>query len=148
MKREEALRPLSRDHHEALAVAQRLSRADESNAREQQYAFIDFWRAHGRRHFQVEEEVLLPAYARFGDIKQASVVRVLTDHVEIRRRAHDLQREGDAPFTSLRELGKLLADHVRHEERVLFPIIEAALPRDELVSLAAAIVRAESTDAH
>jgi hypothetical protein len=144
MKREPALRPLSRDHHQALVVAQRLGRADEANAGEQQRAFVDFWHEHGLRHFQIEEEVLLPAYSGFGDVTEPAVVRVLTDHVEIRRMAHELEQDGNPSVASLRELGKRLGDHVRHEERVLFPLIEAALPADRLSSLAAAVEAAEA----
>ena len=44
---------------------------------------------------------------------------------------------------ALHELGSLLADHVRLEERELFPLIEAALPAATLVALATALEHAE-----
>ena len=144
MKRADALRSLSRDHHQALVIAQALTRADESNAGERQAAFLDFWRAHGHRHFQVEEEVLLPFYAGFADVRTEPVVRVLTDHVEIRRMAQDLEQGPAAPVDSLHALGGRLADHVRHEERVLFPMIEDALPDERLAELASAVAHAEA----
>lgn len=37
----------------------------------------------------------------------------------------------------------MTSDHVRHEERVLFPMIEEALPEDELARLAQRIEEAE-----
>ena len=67
MKRTEALVLLSRDHHQALVIAQRLRRADTATASAARRALLDYWDAHGRIHFQREEELLLPAYAGYGD---------------------------------------------------------------------------------
>jgi iron-sulfur cluster repair protein YtfE (RIC family) len=46
------------------------------------------------------------------------------------------------PPEELHELGERLHAHIRHEERVLFPLIEASLSEDELSDLLAAIDRA------
>ncbi|MFN8163818.1 MAG: hypothetical protein U0R26_08290 [Solirubrobacterales bacterium] len=43
----------------------------------------------------------------------------------------------------LRDLGRLLNDHVRFEERELFPMVEEALDPDDVARLAIAIERAE-----
>ena len=64
----------------------------------------------------------------------AAIVRVLTDHVEIRRRAEDVE-QGAAEPEQLHELGARLRDHIRHEERVLFPLAEEQLPAAELARL-------------
>jgi hemerythrin-like domain-containing protein len=143
MKRAEELRSLSRDHHEALVIAKRLREAADSDISEVVAKFRRFWRGHGQRHFRIEEELLLPAYERFGNARNDAVVRVLTDHVMIRRRADELDRE-TVTTTALNELGQLLEEHVRHEERVLFPLIERAVPRDDLAALAAAMEEAEN----
>lgn len=145
MKRAQALHQLSRDHHKALFIAQRLRRAEESDIEARALEFLDFWRDHGQRHFRVEEEVLLPAYERVASAEEKPVVRVLTEHVTIRRRAGDIEG-GVKSLRSLRELGSILEDHVRHEERVLFPLIEQALPPSELEGLARAIEQAETDD--
>ena len=68
---------------------------------------------------------------------------MLTDHVEIRRRAGELGDGADAGAAQLNALGEMLSDHVRHEERVLFPMIEEALSDDELGELAQRIDEAE-----
>ena len=147
MKRNEALVPLSHDHHAGLFVAQRLKRAEDADsataARER---FLSFWRTDGRRHFRIEEEVLLPSFALHVEPSHEAVVRVLVDHVELRRRAADLEREEDTSLEELHQLGKRLEEHIRHEERVLFPLIEQALPAGELAELAAALKRDEGAD--
>jgi hemerythrin-like domain-containing protein len=143
MKRSDFLHSLSRDHHQGLSAALRLKRATSASADEARQRFLDFWQAEGRGHFQVEEEVLLPAYARHGAVDDPAVVRVLTEHVELRRRALELEMDERADLDQLHELGQRLERHIRHEERVLFPKIEVAMPEDELSDLAEAIERAE-----
>jgi hemerythrin-like domain-containing protein len=135
MKRSEELAPLSRHHHRGLFVALRLKRADAASAGEARRAFVDFWDSDGREHFRIEEEVLLPAYARHGPHDHPAVVQVLTDHVDLRRRAADLAAMERAEPQLLQELGERLERHIRHEERVLFPMIEEALPGDELADV-------------
>jgi hemerythrin-like domain-containing protein len=142
MKRNEALRQLSRDHHRALETALKLRRAGDSDAEAVREEYLDFWRGHATRHFRIEEEVMLPAYARYADPTDAEVARVLTDHVEIRRRSADLAK-GTPTGEELNELGELLSDHVRHEERVLFPLIERRMPEEALVAMAQEMEEAE-----
>ena len=47
-------------------------------------------------------------------------------------------------LAALRELGERLESHIRHEERVLFPMIEEALPMEELEQLATAVERVDA----
>jgi hemerythrin-like domain-containing protein len=70
---------------------------------------------------------------------------VLTEHVDLRRRAIDLEANERPEVDQLNELGERLQRHIRHEERVLFPKIEAAIPEGELGDLAEAIERAEGS---
>jgi hypothetical protein len=128
MKRDPALVTLSRDHHHALAVAQKLGRSTAETAAEARAAFVEYWLAHGRAHFRREEEILLPAYADHGDPYHPLVARVLCDHVAIRARADALVVDSVADWAVLHDLGTRMADHVRLDERELFPLVEAALP--------------------
>ena len=143
MKRHESLVELSRDHHQALFQAMRLKRADQLDPEQVRTGFLDFWHGHGRRHFRIEEELLLPAYARRGDAGREEVVRVLVDHIVIRRQAEEIETGEAPPIETMRDLGERLDAHVRHEERVLFPLIEDALSEEELAELAARIEAAE-----
>jgi iron-sulfur cluster repair protein YtfE (RIC family) len=143
MQRSEALAALSREHHHGLVVAQRLSRATPNGAAEARGEFLAFWSADGRHHFRAEEEVLLPAFAEHAPADHEAVVRVLVEHVELRVRAGRLAADPAPPLEALHELGRRLHDHIRHEERVLFPLIEEALPGPELARLPEALERAE-----
>jgi hypothetical protein len=71
-------------------------------------------------------------------------VRVLTEHVDLRRRGQDLEASQDPDPSELRELGERLESHIRFEERALFPMIEQALPDDELRQLGAAFAGTEA----
>lgn len=140
MKRAEALQPLSRDHLKSLLAAKRLREATDVVAAAQD--FLAFWESEGRHHFRVEEEVLLPGWALHCRVDRVAVARMLEEHLAIRRGALRAVA-AEASIEELAELGQLLDDHVRFEERELFPMIEEALDPDDLNRLAAAIERAE-----
>lgn len=142
MKRSEALAILSRDHHQALFVASRLTRAEADGAAAVRERFLDYWNPDGRRHFQLEEELLLPAYAAYGDARHPLVLRVLGDHVAIRAQAARVAKRPQSTLPELHALGTALQQHVRLEERELFPMIENAMPADELLELAQTLERA------
>jgi hemerythrin-like domain-containing protein len=140
MKRVEALQPLSRDHLKALLAAKRLRNAADASAASRD--FLEFWDGEGQRHFRVEEEVLLPGWALKSPVDRVAVVRMLEEHLAIRRGALRAVA-AEATIEELRDLGQLLDDHVRFEERELFPMIEEALDPDSLRRLATAIRHAE-----
>ena len=142
MKRDPALVTLSHDHHLALYVARTLKRATAETASDGRAAFVGYWEEHGREHFRLEEEILLPAYAHHGDPHHPLVAQALCDHVDIRARADALMLDATRDPAILHELGARLADHVRLEERQLFPLIEAALPTTLLATVATALEHA------
>jgi hypothetical protein len=148
MKTSPAIAPLSRDHHQALFVAQKLRRATDETAGEARGAALAYWDEHGREHFRLEEEVLLPAYGAHGDPHHRLVARVLCDHVSLRGRFDRLALDPAASVTVLRELGVELAAHVRLEERQLFALIEKTLPAADLAAVAAALDHAEHGPTH
>lgn len=149
MKRHPALRALSSDHHQGLVQARRLvqvaglSNGDDSEAAVQVakvvHEFLAFWAEHTTLHFREEEEVLLPAFARYGDPSVGPVVQMLVEHAHIRRLVADLQSQvavGQPSKETIHTTGEMLRAHIRHEEDVVFPIIEQAMPEDALRALA------------
>lgn len=143
MKRAEALRPLSREHLVALLTAKKLREAEDVAVATRE--FLAFWSEDGQHHFRVEEEVLLPGWAAYGEIDRSGVARMLEEHLAIRREALRL-KVGELSLAEVRELGKLLHDHVRFEERELFVAAEAALDSVALERLATAIEASEAGD--
>lgn len=69
---------------------------------------------------------------------------MLTEHVDLRSRGQELEASAAPDPAALHELGERLERHIRFEERELFPMIEAAVPDDELTRLGAAFARAEA----
>lgn len=134
MKRHPALQPLSDDHHGALVLARRLRRSGleaartdvervdpDSLARETRLRFAEELEP----HFRVEEAHLLPLLARRGEADLAA--RADADHARLRELVA-------GPWTqdTAREVGTLLEQHVRFEERVMFPALERMLDEAEL----------------
>lgn len=146
MKRDPALLSLSHDHHQALFVAQQLRRADADGASVAREAFGTYWASRGARHFEVEEQVLLPAFAEFADPHVPLVAQALCDHAELRRRGREALDAATADPEALQVLGRRLAEHVRLEERELFPLIEKTLSAERLERLTAELERADAGD--
>lgn len=141
MKRAEALQPLSREHLAALLAARKLRAADDVAVATRE--FLAFWDDDGRRHFRIEEEVLLPGWAAYGEVDRDGMARMLEEHLMIRREVVRL-RAGELSVGQIHLLGDLLHDHVRFEERVLFVAAEEALDAVSLARLADAIEAAEA----
>lgn len=141
MKRAEALQPLSREHLGALLAARKLRAADDIVVATRD--FLAFWNEDGRRHFRIEEEVLLPGWAAYGEVDRDGVARMLEEHLMIRREVVRL-RAGELSVGQIHLLGDLLHDHVRFEERVLFVAAEESLDAVSLARLATAIEAAEA----
>jgi hemerythrin-like domain-containing protein len=146
MKRHPSLRDLSADHHHGLVQARRLLQVARAGGgpgtpgTEQVAAdFLRFFAAETTRHFREEEEVLLPAFARYGDLADPAIVQMLDEHGQLRRLAGDLERQlarGELSIETLRATGALLQAHIRQEEQRIFPLIERSMPEDALVELA------------
>lgn len=138
MRRHSSLRNLSSDHHTALVQAQRLKRAahaDAATRRKTISDFLQFWKCHGQHHFCEEEQALLPFFARWGDLDQAPIQQMLREHALIRRDVQLLQSSTDTATEICTALGEQLEAHVRLEERIVFPLIEAALDEHALAAL-------------
>jgi hemerythrin-like domain-containing protein len=134
VKRSAALTALSHDHHHALDVARRLRRAEPADLESALAYLRAFWEPRGRRHFEVEEDVLFGALPATDAEWAAAVDRVRAEHDDLRARIATV----DGPDAA-HELGRLLHDHVRFEERHLFALLEDRLSEPELERLAAAL---------
>jgi hemerythrin-like domain-containing protein len=138
MRRDHALVRLSRDHHRALVVAQGLGRATEATLTDAVESFRSYWKLEGAEHLAAEEQILLPLLAQQARQGEQVVGEVLIDHLVLRRQADRLLAagEGSDRLEQVRALGAELAEHVRREERVLFPLVERVVSTEELAELA------------
>lgn len=134
MKRSQALRGLSREHHEALVLARRASATagdpHSVAARQQREHLLTRWTAQFEPHFALEEQVLLPALVAAGHGLPAE--QALTEHTELRRIIKCLR---SSEVQALAAWGDAMAAHVRFEERSLFPLAESVLDPTVLTDL-------------
>lgn len=144
MKRDPALIPLSHDHQHGLAVAYVLRHDDDLAAARER--FLAFYAEEGRRHFEIEEQVLLEVIADVIAPTDPDVARVYEEHAELRSRVEKMALESEPPPDLIRETGDLLEGHIRHEERTLFPRIEAELDEERLAELGMLLAEAEAAD--
>lgn len=139
-KRHEALKALSHHHHHALVIALKLIKAGEPGGQwtvdQARRDAIHFWEEGGNTHFREEEEVLLPAFAEFSSVDEPEIKQMLIDHVVIRSWMGQLSSlpVGES-ITLMRALGERLQQHVRLEERIIFPKIEEVLSDADLKKL-------------
>ena len=138
MKRSPELRDLSEQHHYALVAARRLRLAAEGRGelsgalRE----FLHVWEAEIQPHFRSEEAVLLPVFAEAVGDDAPLIVRTMVEHVRLRRLVRALSGAGESALAErAEEVARALHDHVRFEERELFPAIEAACAGEALKQL-------------
>jgi len=124
MKRHPSLLALSREHHTALSLANRVKKAvlsaDPLRVEEARGEVVLRFDTELEPHFAEEELTLLPGLATLGEV--ALVARTLDEHRVLRALVRSLAdpASGGEPGACLAEFGKLLAAHVRFEERELF----------------------------
>ncbi len=128
IKRHPALQPLSRDHYVGLVQAQHLIKAAAGSDVDRRAAvadFIDAWDGEISVHFDDEERLLVPL------ADDAHAQRLRDEHDRLRsvaEEARERRRQVDPGADWVREAGTLLNEHIRWEEREMFPAIEAAAP--------------------
>lgn len=131
MKRDPRLRGLSSQHHQALVLARALIQEPLDWSLEHGLAFGERFDVELEPHFRIEDEVLLPALRRAGAVALAE--RTHIDHAFLRETVLAARR-GDR--VAARAFGERLGEHVRFEERELFPACEALLSDEVLAEVA------------
>src|SRR5688572_16634944 len=135
LKRHVSLQPLSRDHYVGLVQAQHLIKSADASAAACAKALADFvqaWAGEISSHF-ADEERLLPELVTGGSLE-----RLRREHRELAELAEEARRRTamiDPDPAWVRNLGRLLNDHIRWEERELFPLIERTASAEQLRSL-------------
>lgn len=134
-KRHPALIPLSHDHHHGLALALRCRKHALGQLNPGDPAAMEACAAEAARffeekltvHFEAEETVLFPLMAAHEECREL-VVRLEGEH---RMFARLVARGPGGPRKFLFDFGDLLEQHIRSEERELFPAFETLVPDAE-----------------
>lgn len=136
MKRHESLSALSSDHHKGLSIAKLLRSAGGLPQSETENIYIrckEFFETELNEHFTEEESFLVPPLSENDLIK-----KMCADHVKIRELYNSI-KAADNPGASLVTLGEHLENHIRFEERILFPMIEKTLSEEKLLEICSMI---------
>lgn len=144
MKRSAELRDLSEEHHYGLVAARslRLAAANPASIAEAIDVFLLEWNDQIQPHFRCEEAVLLPQSAEAAGSIGTLIDRTLAEHAELRLAVNRMmETDGEARRPLAAAVARLLHDHIRFEERVLFPAIEEALAGNELRRLGEGLSR-------
>jgi CheY-like chemotaxis protein len=151
-KRHSALVPLSRDHHHTLALALRLRQGEKAlltdgwshDRKEQARRVQRLFRDDLTIHFRLEEEILFPAIQKHVQAASPLVTSLIDQHRKIEALVVRLRQTLSTNLDSLlSEIGAVLEEHIRAEERELFPMFEKDAPPEVAVEAAAAIHRSE-----
>ena len=139
MKRHKILQPLSREHHEALILARLLQKdapvyknLPQTPEEKAVYA-LNFFKTDLTEHF-IKEEVLLQQVKKYNKDIAVLAEEIMKEHQDLLAIVNLLPGSHALPET-LDKLGRMLEDHIRKEERVLFPLIQEHCPEEVLKNI-------------
>ena len=146
MWRHPSLQPLSREHHRALLCWRKLDGAtrrptdfDLSTVFEE---LRHYWTSRFEVHLQQEEKALLPLLCESLQnrmVRDHNLLRSLYERLAATRLDHDSCPND----TVVRDFAKTLREHIRWEERTVFPRLQEQLTDAELSSLFDAVAAAD-----
>ena len=139
MRRHESLAPLSREHHPSLLLAQLLKKdapaykgMPAEPASKAIYAF-NLFHSSMQEHFR-KEEMMLQKVVKCNKEIEKLAGEIILEHQELTSAFLTIRASGNLVI-DLDTLGKKLEQHIRKEERVLFPLIEQYCPEEILSAI-------------
>ncbi|HEY9341683.1 MAG TPA: hemerythrin domain-containing protein [Hanamia sp.] len=132
VKRNENIAKLSRDHHASLMFCWKLRQGIRHHvSTERMTKYLEYFLEHHfNPHFKEEEEIL------FAGQHHKKVEKAIDDHVAIKRAIHNiLFSDSEHQYDELSALADSVDDHVRYEERKLFPFLEKELTKQQLETI-------------
>jgi hemerythrin-like domain-containing protein len=131
MKRHDSIVALSREHHFGLLFCWKIRQGIKkqvSAARMRPYIKY-FWQQHLEQHFSEVENLL------FSLVNDDLTEQAIMEHKRIKQLVEAIVHAADASSIELNTLANTVDDHIRFEERKLFPHIEQQLSDKELAEL-------------
>ncbi|MCY4389908.1 MAG: hemerythrin domain-containing protein [Desulfurellaceae bacterium] len=147
-KRHPSLVPLSREHHHGLLLAFRIkhglpkTRRPHDSPQEQAADTVHFFKSGLASHFAAETDILFPSIRAMQPQASALLDRLIQEHTAMRELVHHIARQspdGSQLTELLASFGTLLEQHIRCEERDLFPVYEAHVSEAEATRIEHAI---------
>lgn len=123
---------LSQDHHASLLFCWKLRQGIKRHTNiDRMVKYVQyFWAQHFSLHFKEEEELL---FSTFTDEK---VQKAIEDHKKIKSLINELAHlDSNERTDQLSGLADTVDEHVRYEERILFPHLETSLSEEQLESI-------------
>ena len=129
IKRNESLKPLSRDHHHGLLLCWKIRQGITLNAEPERIKkYLDwFWMSYLKPHFEIEEMYVFPVLGNENEL----VKQALAEHRRLKRL---FENEDDLSKT-ISLIEEELEKHIRFEERVLFNEIEKVASSEQLLQI-------------
>lgn len=131
IKRNENIAPLSKEHHSGLLfcwkVRQGIKQGIEVSRINRYIRF--FWETHLKQHFEEEETIL------FNRLNNDLCKTALAQHAAIRALVARINESENGSAEISAELASVVDDHIRFEERTLFPFLESALTAETLAEI-------------
>lgn len=137
IKRSKELVPLSKEHHEGLLFAWKIRQGLQNGTDHKLIAaFVEwFWNADLQEHFRKEEEVLVKHLPPDNEL----VHQMLEEHQELEALVRLCATIPDEAI--FLQLAEGLNNHIRFEERLLFPYAEKAIAPGEMGAIYQELVK-------
>lgn len=132
IKRNVNIVKLSKDHHASLMFCWKMRQGIKYHvAIERLIKYVQyFWAHHFSKHFKEEEEFF------FKPLKDEVVQKAIDDHQKIKTFIDQVTFPGtENEEDILLELAEMVDQHVRYEERILFPHLEEKLSDEQLETI-------------
>ncbi|TYA53832.1 hemerythrin domain-containing protein [Formosa maritima] len=125
-KRHKALQPLSREHHHGLLLSWKIRSGFNKNIDSERIKIYADWffNTHLIPHFEMEENHIFPIL----DNDHELIKRALAEHRRLKR----LFSKTEADPKTLSKIEEELEQHIRFEERVLFPEIQKVASEEQM----------------
>lgn len=130
LKRNKNLVVFSKEHYHGLVFSNHLKMASKATDDILKLYIADFWDNHLKSHFKNEEVLLLPLMAEGNQRKQ-----FVHEHFVIENQINQIKDAEINVQQQAIELGQLINNHIRFEERVLFPWLEKTLTSNQLIKI-------------
>jgi hemerythrin-like domain-containing protein len=128
-KRHKALQPLSKEHHHGLLLSWKIRSGFSKNIEPERIRIYADWFFinHLIPHFKIEETHIFPILESNHEL----IKRALADHRRIKRLF--AKKEDDAK--TLSKIEEELEQHIRFEERILFPEIQKEATEEQFLQI-------------